>query len=860
LKAALRRVLPDYMVPARIGLLEDLPTTVGGKLDRRALPDLPASTLDTRDGVVAPRTEDERAVAAAFGRALHHEGAISVHDDFFLDLGGDSLAAVSAVCELRGATGMPVASATVRDLYEARTAATLAERMKGRQPFPAAAQARLDGGPRPEGSPVAATAVQAAWLAGKVAAAGAALGYIAFGVLPAAISTAGVVPVVLAAPLVFALALLLRVLLSVPLTVLVKRIVIGRYTPTRAPVWGAFYTRHWIVVSTAQSIPWRWIEGTPVLPFVLRTLGARVGRRVYIHRGVDLQRGGWDLLSIGDGVTLAQDSAVRLVEFEDGQMVVGPVHIGNHATLDVRAGVSPHTVVEPGGFLGPLSWLRPGDRIGANERWIGVPAVRTGSAPPDPGAVRGASIPASSYAMLALALRLAAVFAAWLPAVAAVVIASVVVPDLDRTVTAWLESPAVDALGLVIAAAAAFVIVGARLLVQAAAMRIAGRVPPGVVHQWSLESLRIWTKTGIVDSASRWLSGGLFWPWWLRLAGMRIGRDCEVSTIIDVLPEHVSIGDESFFADGIYFCAPWRHRGAIVVAETALGRNTFLGNHAVVPAGHVWPSGLFIGVATVADPELARDDSTWFGLPPMELPRREVVTADRHVTHDPGLIRYATRLFWEFLRLVLPVVPLLVAFGWYASLADAATRTSRPVLFLLLAPAVTFGAAAALAAAVLALKWLLLGRVKPGQHPLWSCWCSRWDFFYVAWNQWARAALVQLEGTLLLNAYLRLMGMRIGRRVVLGPGFAQVVDPDMLTFEDGATVSSDLQAHTFEDRVLKIDRVRVGRGATVGSHTVVFYGADVGNAALVAPHGIVMKRDVLEPGLVYAGSPTRAVA
>lgn len=860
LKAALRRVLPDYMVPARFGLLEVLPTTVGGKLDRKALPDLPAATPDTRDGVVAPRTEDERAVAAAFGRALHHEGAISIHDDFFLDLGGDSLAAVSAVCELRSATDMPVASATVRDLYEARTAATLAERMRSRVPSVDATLPRREGGPRPQGSPIVATTVQTAWLAGKVVAAGAALGYAAFGLLPSAISTVGIIPLFLAAPLVFVLALLLRFLLGVPLTVLLKRILIGRYTPTRAPVWSAFYIRHWIVVSAAQAIPWRWLEGTPILPFVLRRLGARIGRRVYIHRGVDLQRGGWDLLSIGDGVTLAQDSGVRLVEFEDGQIIVGPVHLGSNATLDVRAGVSPHTVVEPGGFLGPLSWLRSGDRLGANEQWSGVPAVHAGVAPPAPGTGRGASLPASIYTVLALALRLAAVLASWLPAMVVTIVVSALSPDFDRTLMQWLERPSADAFGLLVVTAAAFVIVGARLIIQAAAMRLAGRVAPGIVHQWSVESLRIWTKTGIVESASRWLSGGLFWPWWLRLAGMRIGRDCEVSTIIDVLPEHVSIGEESFFADGIYFCAPWRHRGAIVVAGTTLGPRTFLGNHSVVPAGHVWPAGLFIGVATVADPVRAREDSTWFGLPPMELPRREVVTVDRDVTHEPDLLRYVTRLFWEFLRLALPIAPLLAAFAWYAGLTEAAAYASRPVLFLVLAPAATLAAAAALAASVLALKWLLLGRVQPGQHPLWSCWCSRWDFFYVAWNQWARAALAQLEGTLWLNAYLRLMGMRIGRRVVLGPGFAQVVDPDMLTFEDEATVSSDLQAHTFEDRVLKIDRVRVGRGATIGSHTVVFYGADVGDDALVAPHGIVMKRDVLEPDRIYVGSPTRAVA
>ena len=80
-----------------------------------------------------------------------------------------------------------------------------------------------------------------------------------------------------------------------------------------------------------------------------------------------------------------------------------------------------------------------------------------------------------------------------------------------------------------------------------------------------------------------------------------------------------------------------------------------------------------------------------------------------------------------------------------------------------------------------------------------------------------------------------------------GPRLPQVVDPDMLTFEDEATVACHFQAHSFEDRILKIDRIRIGRGATVGDNAVVFYGAEIGRRAWVAPHSVVMKRDSFRP-------------
>ena len=116
-----------------------------------------------------------------------------------------------------------------------------------------------------------------------------------------------------------------------------------------------------------------------------------------------------------------------------------------------------------------------------------------------------------------------------------------------------------------------------------------------------------------------------------------------------------------------------------------------------------------------------------------------------------------------------------------------------------------------------------------------------------------------MEGTLLLNWFLRLTGMRIGRHVVLDYGMSQVVDPDMLTFEDGATVACHFQAHSFEDRILKIGRIRIGRGATAGDNAVVFYGADIGARAWVRPHSVVMKHDVLGRHGRYVGCPTHPV-
>jgi non-ribosomal peptide synthetase-like protein len=613
----------------------------------------------------------------------------------------------------------------------------------------------------------------------------------------------------------------------------------------------------WLVQNLVRVVPWQTIAGTEFQCVALRALGARIGQRVHIHRGVDLTRGGWDLLDIGDDVTLGQDASVRLVELSEGHAVVGPVTLGGGATLDIRAGMSPNTRLGRDSVLSALSSLPTGVATGDGEVWDGVPARLVAAAGPAPTVTRGgrtlsprvhglATILSRSLLSFLLALPFSLVWVAldaWL--------------DIDYAyVLAVLTHPLVHMLALAAATALVCLSLVAAVALEAAAVRALGTVHEAVISRWSPAYIRVWLKTGLVNSAGNWLSGGLFWPVWLRWAGMTVGNGCEISTIIDVVPELVEIGPDTFFADGVYLGGPQIRHGTVTLAPVRLSSNTFLGNHVVVPGGQRLPADILIGVCTVADDRAVRAGTSWFGHPAFELPRREVVRCDPSLTHHPSRVRLASRLFWEWLRFALPTVPMLALTVWAWGLALARRALAVPVLLGLATPAVTLASAGVLCLFVLALKWGLLGRVRPGTHPLWSCWCSRWDFLYVAWGFLASPVLSNLEGTLLLPIYLRWTGMKIGKRVVLDDGFAQVVDPDMIEIGDEATVSAMFQAHTFEDRVLKIDSVRVGATSTLADATVPLYAADIGRGTYVAPHSVVMKHEHLLPGLRYEGVPT----
>ncbi|AOP45366.1 hybrid non-ribosomal peptide synthetase/type I polyketide synthase [Streptomyces lydicus] len=119
LREALGRELPGYMVPARIVLLDELPLTGNGKVDRGRLPS-PAETAPRSGAAVAPRDATERLLAEIWAEFFEPaDGTVDVTANFF-DLGGDSMCAVRMMARIRQRTGrsLPVATLLARPTAE----------------------------------------------------------------------------------------------------------------------------------------------------------------------------------------------------------------------------------------------------------------------------------------------------------------------------------------------------------------------------------------------------------------------------------------------------------------------------------------------------------------------------------------------------------------------------------------------------------------------------------------------------------------------------------------------------------------------------------------------------------------------
>lgn len=124
LRSYLSNGLPGYMIPSAFVVLDALPRTLNGKVDRKALPAPDRDRLELGAEYVAPRTDVEERLTKIWAEVLRVQ-KVGVQDNF-LELGGNSLLAIQLVYRARDAFGVDL---PLRSLFESLTVAGMAERI-----------------------------------------------------------------------------------------------------------------------------------------------------------------------------------------------------------------------------------------------------------------------------------------------------------------------------------------------------------------------------------------------------------------------------------------------------------------------------------------------------------------------------------------------------------------------------------------------------------------------------------------------------------------------------------------------------------------------------------------------------------
>lgn len=136
LRNSLKEKLPEYMMPSHFVVLETLPLTPSGKVDRRALPAPDEVRPELEENYVAPQTPTEEALAGIWAAVLHIE-RVGVYDNFF-ELGGHSLLGTQVISRMRDRFGVEL---SLRTLFEEPTIAAMAKKIESARPTEESLQA-----------------------------------------------------------------------------------------------------------------------------------------------------------------------------------------------------------------------------------------------------------------------------------------------------------------------------------------------------------------------------------------------------------------------------------------------------------------------------------------------------------------------------------------------------------------------------------------------------------------------------------------------------------------------------------------------------------------------------------------------
>ncbi|MGI5199325.1 Pls/PosA family non-ribosomal peptide synthetase [Streptomyces sp. CA-288835] len=820
----LRAELPAALVPL-IAPVDELPTRTSGKVDRNALP-WPLEGLET-GGPTEQLYGTEAWLAEQWSEVLGIPVG-SARDDFFA-IGGSSLAAAQLTTKLR--TRYP--SAAVVDLYQHPVLRKLARHLEK--------SAQDDGASRSvQPVPLRAKVVQLLLLIPLFTLLGlrwtvalAALGNVLhwFGPYPWAPQTSW-----------WAVAAGAALLFSPPGRLAIAaggaRLLLRGVKPGRYPRGGSVHLRLWTAerlaeFSGATSLTGSWLER------YARALGAKIGPDVDLHSLPPVT----GMLKLGRGAAVESEVDLSGHWLDGDRLEIGTVKVGAGAVVGTRG------MLFPGARVGKRAEVAPGSAVSGHiptgQRWAGAPAVKLGKAKrdwpkerPQKGTYWRVVYGATGFALNAL------------PLVAG--LAALLVAGLFVSPDAGLGGALRGAALALVPATLTFGFTYALLLLISVRLLSLG-LRPGTHPTHSRIGWKAWTVTQLMDRSRETLFplyAGLVTPVWLRLLGMKIGRGAEVSTVL-ALPSLTTVGEGAFLADDT-LTAPYELGGGWMrIGRAEIGRRAFLGNSGMTAPGRSVPDGGLVGVLS-ATPKKAKKGSSYLGLPPVKLPRA-TSDGDQSRTYDPP-----ARLLWA--RALVELCRIIPVFCSAAlAVLTVAALSVLGVWAWLLGGLVLLGAGAVAGLLSIVAKWLLVGRHRAGEHPLWSGFVWRNEladtFVEVVAVPWLAGSVA---GTPLMSLWLRGLGARIGKGVWVESYW--LPETDLVTLGDGATVNRGcvLQTHLFHDRILRTDTVVLREGATLGPGGIVLPGSTVGARSTLGPASLVMAAESVPDDTRWLGNPIEA--
>lgn len=849
LRDFLRTKLPDYMMPSLFEEMEAFPLLASGKVNRKALPK-PQNTVAPRQ-YEAPSTALESELVAVWEKALG-QTQVSVGADFFYDLGGHSLLAAKVISALRKIPEFE--SISILDLYQNPSIKQLAEKIE-KESLRKKAHEPKHATPKRPVSGLKYFLCGIGQFMGILLQYGLASWQFLIVVLCYAWVNQFQSIFSIEALLLYIGLVLAMPLIALVITISVKWLLLGRVKPGEYPLWGWFYCRWWFIQALQNNLlQKKYLTGTPIINLYFRLLGAKIGKNCFIATTTAAIP---DVLTVGSGSTLGNGARVMGYVVEDGWLKIGTITIGKDCYVGARSVLNINTTMEDNSVLDEMSMLPSGMVIPKNQFYTGSPARETALPSTHITAQSKNSLEPSvgqtfKYGVLhylGLVLILMHYYVSFLPSL---MLLEYLYQNTNILVVMGVGAPLAAALFFVVHA------VNVRVFKQI----ILPTTTPGVYPIQSAYYLRQWMVTKMLDYEQIGvLADSLFFPVLLRTLGAKIDKKVEMGEAPELIPDLLTVEDGGFAASGVAIAWPSAYKGLISYGTVTIGKNAFVGNVCLLPNNSSIGEGGLLGCMTVppVDGSAAKSNTYWLGSPPMYLPKREIIGGfPDEVTYNPGKGLYLLRVVIEVFRVILPTTcSLILACGLFYVLDYLLLNTSLLTTALLL-PVADLGINLLIVAGLIALKWALLGKIKPCIKPLWDVFIWKNDIREFSYGYYINLHLTKMVlGTPFVPMLYRAMGAKIGKRTYINTeGFAEF---DLITIGDEVCINKEtlIQTHLYEDRVFKVDQLVIQDGCNVGVGSMVLYNTVMEPNSTLGSLSLLMKGETLPANTYWEGSPAQ---
>lgn len=838
----LRLLLPYYMIPSTLDEISELPMTSSQKIDRKRLPapKTPLSFSKNRD-IIQPSTPLEKAMVKVIAKNIGRDD-ISMDDHFFNDLGGHSLLAAIVVSEMREQKMFE--NMSVVDVYKFPVLSDLAKELEGKRPAADEKKEERDIYKVPTLQYYLCSLCQGISLVFLTLLFG--LEWLGPFFVYSYFYSAdyGMVNSIYISLMSYFLILPSLTIFSI----LFKWIVIGRIRPGKYKLWGSYYFRFWIVGKVTAICPVIYFTGTSIMNWFMRFMGAKVGSNTYINTSaIDA----FDLVKIGDNVSICTDTHLRGYTIEDGWLKIGTIELEDNAFVGTRCCLAHNSKMGKNSSIEDLTLIPEGTTIPANENWGGSPPRKIG----DNEKKETVKLWSVKFTLLSLA----SVFIIPLITMVAFFPGMLAVAHINYVSHIWNFAWITLLVGL------SFVVL-LTVIIAIFKWLLLGNIKEGRYKVNSLFYYKKWFFDQLMKLSLQvigTLYTTLYLQKWFKMLGVKMGKRVEISTVEFISPDLLVTGDECFLADSVSVGASYVRNGYIEIAKTYIGNRTFVGNSAVMSPGTKLGDDVLVGVLSKMKEENlpAKDGTNWFGSPAVFLPRRDVnhdFSSER--TYKPSKKLFCYRYFIEFFRVILPSTFFIFMAGIITDVTSYMQIERSLSELILWFPLLYIGVSIIGVFITALLKWVIVGKYVPQNKPLWSGFVWRSELVTGLYENFlVLFCLNILTGTPFIKYPLRLLGCKIGKRTCLFT--TQITEFDLIHVDDYVALNDNctMQTHLFEDRVMKMSYVTMEENCSVGGMSVVLYDSKMEKNAILDPLSVLMKNETLSADNRYIGAPANKV-